>query len=307
MIELARKFVPATDEVWRLQNGKDPECQFFQSMAQHGHYGENHRTQQGIYVCAPSGKFLASVNTNNPDRMLRMMREGLDRWQALDVEQRTLKNESLVEAGNRAEKREPKEGLILALYARDLPSDLNPASACGTRWNRDTVWLTAAEARSLIDPEKKEGESYVLPQAFVSRLAALHLVDTVNGQTSHFSFDEVANSSMTAKVVRSDSKQIELVLEGSTRSDSERVQHNQSARGVVTRLIGTAVFDTADQRFVKFDIVALGRRWGYTPFNDRRRDGVKSNPLGFVLTMADPDEPPNVPAFIWAYGKSWVK
>ena len=41
MLTLAAKFVPAADEVYRMQNlktGTDPECRLFQKFAELGHY-----------------------------------------------------------------------------------------------------------------------------------------------------------------------------------------------------------------------------------------------------------------------------
>jgi len=52
---LAKRFVPVTDEVWRLQRGTDPECRFFQSFADRGHYRGGGGTRQGIYVVTPGG------------------------------------------------------------------------------------------------------------------------------------------------------------------------------------------------------------------------------------------------------------
>ena len=38
--ELAGKFIPAADEVGRLQSGGDAECQLFRKVAEQGHYAE---------------------------------------------------------------------------------------------------------------------------------------------------------------------------------------------------------------------------------------------------------------------------
>ena len=47
--------------MWRLQRGVDAECRFFQSFADQGHYQARGGTRQGIYVCSPGGKLLASA------------------------------------------------------------------------------------------------------------------------------------------------------------------------------------------------------------------------------------------------------
>ena len=56
---LARKFVLAADEVYRLQTGKDRECRWFQAMVQQKRPGG---TRQGIYVATAGGRLLASIN-----------------------------------------------------------------------------------------------------------------------------------------------------------------------------------------------------------------------------------------------------
>jgi hypothetical protein len=89
--ELAARFVPVADEVGRLQRGKDPESLFFQSFCEEGHYKgrvEPSNTRQGIYAVAPSGKFLASVNTRDERQMRRMLETALERWEQMPVVER---------------------------------------------------------------------------------------------------------------------------------------------------------------------------------------------------------------------------
>ena len=67
--ELAAKFIPAADEVGRLQSGRDAECQLFQKIAEQGHYAGRTRpsfTRQGTYATTADGTFLASWNKNDP-------------------------------------------------------------------------------------------------------------------------------------------------------------------------------------------------------------------------------------------------
>ncbi len=88
---MTKDFVLAADEVWRLQGGKDhrayrtsggddPECLSFQRMAAKGHYGPGAGTKQGIYVCTPTGEFLASINSTDPAAVTEMLRGGLRAW-----------------------------------------------------------------------------------------------------------------------------------------------------------------------------------------------------------------------------------
>ena len=46
--ELTAKFIPAADEVGRLQSGKDAECRLFRKIAEQGHYAG--RTQPSTHA-----------------------------------------------------------------------------------------------------------------------------------------------------------------------------------------------------------------------------------------------------------------
>ena len=77
--ELAAKFIPAADEVGRLQSGKDAECQLFRKIAEQGHYAGRtrpSRTRQGTYATTADGTFLASWNKNDP----RVVARNLPSW-----------------------------------------------------------------------------------------------------------------------------------------------------------------------------------------------------------------------------------
>ena len=53
-------------------------------------------------------------------------------------------------------------------------------------------------------------------------------------------------------------------------------------------------------------MVALGRRWGHTRFNNRRNAG-ESGPLGYVFRLASEKTPRVAPTFLYAYEADWVK
>jgi len=263
-------------------------------------------TLQGYYICSPSGKFLGSVNSTNPDRIAQLMRNGLQRWEKLPKEQRKLPDPSLIKQSNRAETAEPKDGLILAVFVRDLPTNLDPTGKFSQRWNRDTAWFSKKEAQSIIPSDLGQGQSFAFPKKLVKRIAALHLLDTVNGQTEHFQRDEVASSTINAVVKKIQGDLVFLKLKGSTHVTSEKTGRGKTARGVTTNLLGNATYNRSTKKFTEFELVAVGRRWGHTRFNFRRDSGQNSNPIGFVMKLADKNEKPNPPAFIWAYKTRWV-
>src|SRR5262249_55000897 len=159
------------------------------------------QTRQGIYVCSASGKFLASINSNSPDRVLAMLEQGLKAWEDLRAEERRLSAKSEIKPRHRWEDSFPKDGLVLSVITRDLPADCDPSKPCAPKWNQDRVWFSKGEARDWLPRDPKTGDRHPLPQELLARLTRLHLVDTVNGQTSPFSSGQVAGSQIATEVL----------------------------------------------------------------------------------------------------------
>ena len=74
MIEISKNFIPATDEVWRLQGVVDKDASIFQEMANKGHYSRVGGSRQGIYVCTPKGDLLSSINSLDADLVLNTVK-----------------------------------------------------------------------------------------------------------------------------------------------------------------------------------------------------------------------------------------
>ena len=306
LIEISKKFVVAADEVWRLQRGTDPECALFRAMADKGHYGGNPgATRQGIYVCAPSGEFLASINSNRPEAVLEMIQRGLTAWKALPKEKRSLAEEKKIQPKHRWEDSYPEGGLNLQSISRDLPSDCRPDQPIEIKWNIDYAWFTKGEARSWLPPKPKKGDRQSVPQALVERLARFHLLDAVRGQTSTFWPNEIESAKLDVVVTKVAKNVVTVDLEGMTRCASERGR-DHGPFGVATQLRGSAKFDLKSSKFTSFELVALGQRWGRTRFNGRYSE-PESSPIGFVLRLAADDAPRVAPAVLFAYRADWVK
>ncbi len=309
----------ATDEVWRLQREKDPECVFFQKMAEQGHFGGNTgRTRQGIYVCAPSGAFLGSTNSLNPKRVMRMLTSALEKWEALPANERKLDTDSKIKPAHRWEDSYPEKGLVLSMFVRDLPEKCDPEAPSQTKWNRDFVWFSAKEARQWL-PEKLEVDAtHQLPTALSNRLSRFHLVDVARGQAEPMRTEQVTKTAIETRVVSINDEQISLQITGRSVGDAEideasvlnggfRRWNRPVDHGVRTELLGNAIFDLSQNRFVEFEFVALGARWGRTRFNGRSRDRENTSPLGYVFRMASENDPRIAPGFIAYYQASWIQ
>jgi hypothetical protein len=294
VLKLVAKFVPAADEVYRMQNlqtGTDPECRLFQKFAELGHYRRPGSTRQGTYCVSPSGVLLGSINSNDPKRILELLEKSLAKWETLSRDERLLQTDPKKQLPNlkRPERFYPEDGLVLTVTSRDMPREAEQPKAARvswreTAWNQDFAWFTKAEARQFLPPEPKVGAKQDLPAPVVNRIACAHLIDNVRGQTSPFDEDQIKKAQLTAEVTAVDGKSVSLRIEGetSTAVDGPR-KHSLDMR-----LLGTATFDLSKGKFVAFELVAVGVRAGSTQLNGRRGD-MDPAPIGILFTLAGND------------------
>lgn len=309
VVELAKEFVPATDEVWRLQNGSDPECQHFRNFAESGHYRGDRSTRQGTYICTPSGRLLGSMNSHNPQAVVKMMRKALQDYKAMDPAKRLLPPGDSVEPTHRWEASHQPAGMDLTIFSRDLPESCDASESAHVAWNQDRIWFSADELAWFLPPrnsEVKVGDHYPIELPAVQRMTRFNIVDTVRGQTSFYQPQEVQASKLEGWVTAVTDQQIQIRFEGQTRAESGVSRNRELPHGIKTDVLGHATFDRKQKRFEKFEWVALGERWGRTVFNGRHAELEKS-PIGFVIRLTPPDAPLIAPAFLFAYDAAWVE
>lgn len=309
--------MPCADEVGRLQRGKDPECELAQRVFEQGHYAgrtQPTNTRQGIYATAPSGVMLASINTNDPKAMAAMLGRALDKWNSMPENERMQTGDPSQQTAkiDRPEKRYPTDGLVLRVFSRDLPREKQPRDWRADAWNQDYAWFRAAEARALLPESLEPGQKLHVPDALIRRLAKLNFVDNVRGQTGAYADENVLSAELESQVVSVVDGIAKLQFQGATRAEREGswpldgLKDRQSATphkiGIELKLFGTAEFDLAKARFVAFDMLALGTRFGATQYNGRH-DDMDPAPIGFYLSLAGDTPAEHVaPAFYWSYG-----
>src|SRR5262249_48713250 len=140
---------------------------------------------------------------------------------------------------------------------------------------------TKAEARQFVPAEAKVGKRQDLPVPLLHRIACAHLIDNVRGQTSPFEESQVKKARLSTEVtaVGGDVGPARLGGEAGTAMGGGR-EH-----GLDMRLLGKATFDLAKGRFLTFELVAVGSRWGGTKLNGRRGD-TDAAPIGILFTLA---------------------
>ncbi len=313
-----KSFVPAADEVWRLQNRDDAECRFFQGFSEEGHYGGRKQpttTRQGIYACTPSGKFLASINSNGPEHVARMLRKALARWETLSDEERYGETPPVArpEDLRRPEDNYPTDGLALRVHTRDLARANAPKDWRSAAWNLDFAWFRADEVRALFADTAagESGATRVVPAELSSRIARCHLLDNVRGQTPALGADDIESAELRTVLESVEAGIARIRIEGHSKTVQRgkwriegRADTDERARelGFDVKLLGWAHYDTKANRVTAFELLAVGVRWGATRYN-ARADDQEPAPIGVAFTLAG-DAPADhvAPATIWGYG-----
>lgn len=307
--------MPSADEVHRLQRGQDPEAKLFQGISEFGHYGGRTTptdTRQGTYALTPSGKFLASINSNSAAQMGKMLDTALAKWNGMSREERLPKDAPSQAADWRPERFLPKDGLVLRVVSRDLPSEKVLDGWYATAWNQDTCWFRKAEAAAWVPPGHFVGDSVLVPQNLSKRLARFNFVDNVRGQTPSFDDQQVTNAQIKTEITRKAGNVLTLRITGNTLATAQGTwsingfqdmrDPSAQTRGVDLQLLGRAEYDTLKETFVSFEVVAIGRRWGATQYNQRAREQAPS-PIGYVVRLASSRPEDKVaPSNFWGYG-----
>lgn len=321
VIELASEFIPVADEVGRLQRADDAECRWFRKVAEQGHFAgrtEPTGTRQGIYAVAPSGALLASINSTNRRRVAGMLRRALAKWKNMPPEKRRMSRE-LPAAPQKSrgwmKHFYPTGGLVLKMTTRDLPRKRRSYDWRERAWNMDYAWIRKEEARRFLSARPAVGDKHELPADIIRRIARCHLVDNVRGQTKSYADADVQSANLTSEVVAIEDGRVSLRLVGAARLAAEGVwaihgfydaaDPKQQSRGYDAKLYGKAEYDLEAERFVAFELVAIGDRWGGTQYNSRGRD-LEPAPMGVLFSLAG-DTPAErmPPAAFWDYG--WHK
>jgi len=250
---------------------------------------------QGHYAVAPSGELLAASSSADVKVLLEMMKQGLAKWETLSREKRLLSQSPdprEAEKWRGKERLYPNDGLALRVVARDQQRERWPDS------NLDYAWFRKNEARSFFPAKPEKGARHEVPRELVERLARFHLVDNVHALNyTFFPQEAIEKARLTSTVLQVDGDLVSLRFEGETRASMV----SPKKIGYEPRLLGRATFDLKEQKFVLFELVAVGMRWGLGNCNQRHNPAPAL--MGIVLTLAGDSQAERLPpAFISRYG-----
>jgi len=289
-------FIAVADELHDLRTGSTPEALFFQRVFQQK---QRHAGHQGVFIATPSGRLLASGTTYTADSVTALIEKSLVAWTRLPVAERYDPDEPLLteQASGRAEDFYPEDGLVLRVTTRDLPAASLDDERI-PRWHRYFLWLDRDEMLAMLPSRLEPGQKHVVPRSSSARLATLALLDKglVDGFTKPFRDSDVEQAQLELTVVEATSSEVRLQITGSTSTKTRDAQafygnmpqYEQipAYRGVRTKILGNAVFDRASNRFSRFDMVAVGLRFGGA-YVGRPPDDWNEKPIGFSLTVGN--------------------
>jgi len=268
---------------------------------------------QGTYVLTTDGELLGRINSANPEHVLKMLDGALSKWRSLNRERPRATAPIITLPDHRWEDSYPSDGLALERFARDVNG---PATDAPSRpVNQDAVWFAAGELPGFVPSSGNVGAVRDVAPGLIERLTRFAFVDNVRGQTLPFSSKAVRVAELKSEVTAVNEKVWTLRLWGRTTAETDGSDPGEAywksnrawPRSLSTNIIGEARWDATRERFLSFELVAIGARKGRTTFNGRHREqNAAPHGIGFFLKIA-PRDHRVAPTYINLYGAAWVK
>jgi hypothetical protein len=238
----------------------------------------------------------AAVVTPNGRLLAHSPADGLAKWRKLPEAERT-RLEDLGPSDPRLTPTPPPGGLVVKVYARGLVRDAGGRLAIyrtevarSREAGRDHLWLTAAEAKSLLPADGREGNRHALPAALADRLCRRYLIDLVRvgGNGGPRRADEVLARGLTLTVLEHTPAKVRLRLGGSARlatHDAGSGARGKKAKADDYQFLGFLDFDARKKAWTRFDVVAFSETGHFDEIHN------KVLPFGVALELARGDAP----------------
>lgn len=188
----------------------------------------------------------------------------------------------------------PQGVLAARVYIRNLQrgafGDLTPNGYHSKHYmgpQRDFVWLTHDEWRSLVPRDPHVGSSQSVPPAIARRLFTFYLVDSTVGLCALWDDEDIRQGKLDLKVIRADETGTQMQLTGSVvLSDDEDL--SVSPRRAQFKWLGIVEADHAGE-IQRFDVIALGEWFHSTRREYYAKRGLQeSATLGLYFELAHP-------------------
>jgi hypothetical protein len=309
-IKLIREnFIAAAVPTW-VCRAQSPEGEFLRGAG----IEKQWVTSSGYMTCvSPSGKLLGNAPSEKVLQAFRNLPASERSPGAVIVPELTA-SEWLIPSP-------PPDGLVFKVHARFLSRDgqgnlryaepedfpqMGKTAESRRRWllflqpNTEYMWLTADEARALVPAKAVKGEELEVPSSLVERMARFHLTPrrAMTSEGGILGKKDIQSAKLTLAVAEVSPARLRLRLSGFVHTgttfdkDKATTPNGPLGFGFMAPLHGVAEFDQMTNRFVRFDLIALGEVWGrWGDANGKslfvERSG--STPFGFALELAKGD------------------
>jgi hypothetical protein len=252
-------------------------ARFFKQVARH--------FANEVAVVTPNARLLA----HSPDA-------GLKKWQQLPASERK-RLDDFGPYDAKLDPQPPAGGLILKVYARGLvPNAEGRLQVYRTKVarslepGRDSLWLTAAEAKALVPARPRQGQQHGVPEPIVDRICRRYLIDLVRvgGNGGPRRPEDVLGKDMHLTVEKVTPDLLNLRLDGSARlttRDAGSGARGKEGKVDTFQILGFLAYDRQGQVFKRFDMVALSETGHYDEIN------VKTLPLGVAFELTGDKTP----------------
>jgi hypothetical protein len=292
---IREKFVPLAMDDWYLRRQQDANGKFFLNMTEQSpRGGVGEATRQGRYVFTAAGRLLGFNNNRGPDRLLRMLKESLAKWEKLPPGDRALA-ESIAHGPpeERYHRPVPKGGGVIKVFTRVLERGPDGsftrceagADPDGSFQHRgfgaavDHLWLRAEDVAALLPPAGAPvGTPIPMAPALSMRIARFHLVDNTRGEPPQWTRADVRSLSVA------------VVPESAGRARLEgqvSLETKDAKRGFTGKLSGQ--FTHANGKLASFEAIVVGDHWGEGDLTRGARPG--RTPIGFGFQLASDPKP----------------
>jgi hypothetical protein len=170
--------------------------------------------------------------------------------------------------------------------------------------NVECMWLTEAEWKSLLRDDPVVGQRIAVDPAIAERMARFHLSPrrALTSEDGIVDKREIKIARLSLVVDGVSAERLRLRLTGFVHTGSDYDAEKATSPngplefGFATPIHGVLDYDRANQRFVRFDVVAPGEvwgRWGDANNNSQLIERSGREPIGFAFELATGDSPSN--------------
>ncbi|MCI0682538.1 MAG: hypothetical protein L0Y71_10575 [Gemmataceae bacterium] len=267
---------------------------FLDNLAAQGAYFGNN-----MFLCTAGGKLVAGHQDRN-------LNGWLANWSKLPMSDRQPGVASIEDRGARVpqvrDPQPPADGMFVRTFMRALdrnsqgqfvaPDKLSlgiSKTVIKAEPNRDGLWLTADDWKSLVLADPKVGDVHQVPAAIRQRIFRFHLVDGACCLPGFWQPKQVQGGSIQMTVTEVTPADVSMKIDGWAKLGAKDAPTEFT-------LAGAAGYDRASNKFNRFDVVALSA----TPCH---KDTASGRPmyLGIAFQLARPNVPLDIrtPFRIW--------